>query len=476
MAPAHRLLTVALLSLVTIIAFEAMAISTAMPQVATDLDAVRSYGLAFSFMLTAELLGIVLAGVWSDRRGPLPPLFAGQLAMAGGSALAGLAPTFTVLLVGRLVAGLGAGLIVVALYVVIGRAYPDALRPRVFSWISAAWVLPSLVGPPVAGWLTSTWSWRWVFLIVLAPIAMTFAVVRSQRDSINAGSPAGDAPRSDRTPRPLTAESVSPPQTVLSDLSDQTAPSQHRRLTLLGLGVALSAGAMQWGSNQLTAAPGLPLVLATLGLAGVAVTAPRLVPPGTLRMSRGLPSVMMSRFLLTAAFNGAVTFIPLMLVDERHLSLTTAGIMLSVGSLGWSLGSFVQGHRLMSDRRSELVTAGGASLAIGILLLAAIAKLGWPDYLVGLATALAGLGMGLAMSSTSVLSLALSAVKDHGRTSSSLQVADVLGSVMGISVAGAVFAAMHNPDGSDIRVFELIWLGLAAVAALAMVSGQRTRT
>jgi hypothetical protein len=66
-------------------------------------------------------------------------------------------------------------------------------------------------------------------------------------------------------------------------------------------------------------------------------------------------------------------------------------------------------------------------------------------------------------------------VRDHGRTSSSLQVADVLGSVMGISAAGALFAAMHDPNGSDLRVFEIIWVSLAAVAALVMVGGQRTR-
>jgi MFS family permease len=454
MGSAYRLLTLALLALVTIIAFEAMAISTAMPQVARDLDAVRSYGLAFSFMLTAELLGIVLAGVWADRRGPLPSLFAGQLLMAAGSAMAGLAPTFTMLLAGRLIAGLGAGLIVVALYVVIGRAYPDALRPKVFSWVSAAWVLPSLIGPPIAGWLTSTWSWRWVFLIVLAPIAVTFAVVSTQRNRITAGSTAD--------------EGVPPDQGVPADRSG------HRRLALLGLGVAISAGAMQWGSAQLAAAHALPVTLTALGLVGIAATAPRLVPAGTLLMSRGLPAVMMSRFLLTASFNGAVTFIPLMLVNERHLSLTTAGIMLTVGALGWSVGSFVQGHRLMHNRRSELVVAGGVALTVGILLLAAIAELGWHYYVVGLATALSGLGMGLAMSSTSVLSLALSPISDHGRTSSSLQVSDVLGSVMGISAAGAVFAAMHNPAGSDIHVFELIWLSLAAVSALAVVGGQRT--
>jgi len=47
---------------------------------------------------------------------------------------------------------------------------------------------------------------------------------------------------------------------------------------------------------------------------------------------------------------------------------------------------------------------------------------------------------------------------------------------MGISAAGAVFAALHNPTGSDNGVFELIWISLAAVAALVMLGGQQTRT
>ena len=82
-APAYRLISLALVSLITIIAFEAMAIGTAMPSAARDLDAVRSYGLAFSVLLTAQLLGIVFAGVWVDRSGPLPPLFAGQRCSPG---------------------------------------------------------------------------------------------------------------------------------------------------------------------------------------------------------------------------------------------------------------------------------------------------------------------------------------------------------------------------------------------------------
>ena len=453
----------ALLALVTIIAFEAMAISTAMPSVAQDLDAVRSYGLAFSLMLTAELLGIVLAGVWSDRQGPLPSLFAGQVLLAAGSAVAGLALTFPVLLVGRLIAGLGSGLIIVALYVVIGRAYPNSLRPKVFSWVSAAWVLPSLIGPPISGWLAATWSWRWVFLIVLVPIAVTFVVVLSQRDRITAGAVRPDP-------------EIGAGGGGRGGGGSTGGHASHRQMAMLGFAVAVSAGAMQWGADQLSTSHLLPVGVALLGFVGVAVIAPRLLPAGTLRMARGLPAVMNSRFLLTGSFNGAVTFIPLMLVNERHLGLTTAGFILTVGALGWSFGSFVQGHHTLHDRRSELVITGGASLALGILLLAAIAQFDWHYYLVGLATTLSGLGMGLAMSSTSVLSLALSAVRDHGRTASSLQLADVLGSVMGISAAGAVFAAMHQPHGSDIPVFVLMWVILAGVASLVIVGGQRIRT
>ena len=187
-----------------------------------------------------------------------------------------------------------------------------------------------------------------------------------------------------------------------------------------------------------------------------------------------------SSSLKAGIFDAALTQVAAVAVrnlsKERNVSLTTAGVILTVGALGWSFGSFVQGHRVMHNRRSELVAAGGAALTVGILLLAAIAGFGWHYYVVGLATAVSGLGMGLAMSSTSVLALSLSSVSDHGSSSSSLQLSDVLGSVMGISAAGAVFAAMHNPDGSDIRVFELIWVSLAAVAALVMVGGHRTRT
>ena len=151
----HLLLSLALVALITVIAFEGMAVSTAMPEAARELDAVRSYGLAFSVMLTAQLLGIVLAGVWSDRSGPLVGAVTGQVLLAGGAATCGFATNLPVFLAGRAMTGLGGGLLVVMLYVIAGRVYPEAIRPRLFTYVSAAWVLPSLLGAPLSAWLTT---------------------------------------------------------------------------------------------------------------------------------------------------------------------------------------------------------------------------------------------------------------------------------------------------------------------------------
>jgi len=51
----------------------------------------------------------------------------------------------------------------------------------------------------------------------------------------------------------------------------------------------------------------------------------------------------------------------------------------------------------------------------------------------------------------------------------------ILGSVLGIATAGAVFAALHHSEGQDTGVFALIWGGLAVVAALVVLGGHRSR-
>ena len=90
-----------------------------------------------------------------------------------------------------------------------------------------------------------------------------------------------------------------------------------------------------------------------------------LLPAGALRLARGLPTTVIMRGLLSGPFFGASTFIPLMLITQRGLTPTVAGITLTVGSLGWSFGSWMQGRQGVRISRSELVRTGTLCVAAG---------------------------------------------------------------------------------------------------------------
>ena len=87
----HRSTTVGLLVLVTFVAFEAMAVATAMPTAVTELDGLAWYGWPFTAFLVAQVVGMVVGGEVGDRRGPRAALLWGVAVFAAGLLASGLA-------------------------------------------------------------------------------------------------------------------------------------------------------------------------------------------------------------------------------------------------------------------------------------------------------------------------------------------------------------------------------------------------
>lgn len=444
LAPACRSITIALVVLITLVAFEALAVATAMPVAARELDGVRWYGLAFSLFLTTALLGIVMGGLWCDRVGPRAPLLTALVLFTGGLLLSGAAPSFELMLIGRAVSGAGGGLEVVALYVLIAAVYPPAVQPRIFAAVSAAWVLPSLIGPPIAGFLATQVSWRAVFLVA-PPLALLPPLALWRW--LGPGTPA---------PGPGPGRGY-----VVGRL-------------LRGLGLALGTALLQLGLQG--TGPGPTGLVVAVALVLVLASLPGLLPPGTLLLARGLPSLVVVRLLLTAAYYGAETFVPLMLVANRGLTPALAGLTLTVGAVGWSVGSWVQGRQSLGWSRITLLQVSGLVVGGSTVLLIPNALGGLPAWLVALEWAVGGFGMGLGMASTSVLTLRLSEPGEEGRNSASLQVGDSLGGVLGIGAAGAVFAALHSPGDTDAAAYGVIWGGLGVVGVLSGLAALRVRT
>ena len=158
--PDRRGLTLGLVLTITLVGFEALAISTVMPIVAREIGGLELYGWVFSAFFLGSLIGIVMVGGAIDRGGLAVPYAAGLVLFAIGLLGGGLAPSMPILVAARLIQGLGAGTIQPIAYVAIGRTLPESLRPRMFATLSTAWVLPGIVGPAIAGTVGDSIGWR----------------------------------------------------------------------------------------------------------------------------------------------------------------------------------------------------------------------------------------------------------------------------------------------------------------------------
>lgn len=401
-APEHRALTIGLFLTITFVASEALAVAPALPVVRRDLGGLALYGFVFSGFMLGSLVGTVLAGRETDRRGPTPPFLTGVGLFIVGLLVAGLAPSMEVLVLGRVLQGLGAGAVPAVAYAAIGRKLPDALRPRMLAMLSTAWVLPGLFAPAVSAVVVRHLGWRWIFLGLIPFV--TLAAVLALPGLVGLHPVPSDAVTSRLRDALQTAAGVG---VFLAGLTSTN---------LIGL-VAVVAGAVI----------GLPALR-------------RLVPTGTLVARRGLPSAILCRGLLTFLFFGVDSYIPLAVQDVRHRSPALTGLAITASALLWAGGSWVQAHLATVPAR-RLVRAGTVMVLLGVAGVAWALRGDVPVAVFVVAWGVAGLGMGLAYGPITLVVLRDAAPGQEGAASASLTLFDTLGWAVGAGVAGAVITA-----------------------------------
>lgn len=424
----RRTTAYAMFALVVLVAFESFAVTTVMPQVADVLDGRSLYAFAFAGPLATGVVGMVVAGAWADRRGPAAPFAAGAALFVVGLVVAGAAQDMPVLVAGRLAQGLGGGVVNVTLLVTVGRAYPAVLHPRVFAWFSTAWVLPSVVGPALAGLVADLVGWRWVFLgvaVLVVPAAVPLLGTVRGLGPVTATHGARPSAGDDRT-------------------AGSTAPDDAARRVVWAVLVALAVLALNVAAQL--RAPWSHAVAVVAAVGAVAATRP-LLPRGTLRAHPGLPSVIGTRMLVSGAFFGAQVYVPYLLVDRDGWGTTASGLGLSTAALAWSAGSIVQG-RLGSRLRSRTAARIGTALVLtGVAGAAAATALALPAWVVVTVWTAAGAGMGLGSSRLNVLLLGWSAPHDQGRNSAANSIADSVGAALALALTGVVVVAAGGAEG-----------------------------
>jgi MFS family permease len=435
-SPELRTLTIGALVTIVAGAFEALAVATIMPRTVEDLGGLHYYGWSFSAYMLANIIGLTVAGAESDRQGPGKPYLAGIGFFCAGLLVAGLAPQMFVLILGRAIQGFGGGLFNSAIYVVVGRAYPEAAKPRMLALMSSAWVMPGLIGPAFAGLIADYTDWRVVFLGLLPFLLFAVMLAYPRIRTIGSGSVGGD-------------------------------PNWRRfgEATALSIGATLLIAGL--GFSQLYFA--LPAVIA-----GGFVTYQmlhRLMPSGTLKLAAGLPAAIAVMGLLNLGFFGVDAFVPLALTDIRDRSTAFAGIALTAATVTWSAGSWIQAHYSDKRSRQQIIRIGLVMIAIGCAGTLSTLFHSVPVIVSPLSWGVAGLGMGFAYSGVSLTVFQTATSGKEGAATSSMQLASILGTAIGTGIGGAWIAALSDGDKANRSALvaqDVLMIGVLVIAFIAV--------
>lgn len=423
-SPHLRGFTFGILASVGAVAFESLGIATILPAVAKDLGGLGAYGWGLSALMLANIVGTIIAGTDIDRRGPARTIFVGSLIFAIGCLLAGLAPSWGVFIAARTLQGLGVGAIMAYAYSLVGIVYPGRLQAVMFAFLSSAWTIPSLLGPVLAGVLTSLVDWRVVFWAITPITLLLLPLV---------------LPAARRMARPRTR-------------AGRRIPSQVWFSILLATGT----GAVLFGL-ELDAIP-LLVILCVGGLAGGMIALRHIVPAGTLSARRGKPAGIAIRFLLCGVYFGSEAFLPLGLIGVHGLNVALAGLGLAAGALAWTAGSFIQARIDMArpGTRSRSTRIGFLVLLVGEVVMGATVALPimWPGWAV-IGWTIAGIGMGVAFNAATAVTMASTPAESAGSTSASLQLAQTLATAIIAGLGGVAIVQLGVTTQGFLMVFGL---------------------
>ncbi|MGV8936328.1 MAG: MFS transporter [Allorhizobium sp.] len=173
----HYLLTTLMLCIgVALYAFNGFLVTTALPSAVAELGGAALISWSLTLYLTASIVAGSGAGLLKQRLGGRLALVLAALMFLIGTLLAAHASVMAEVLVGRVLQGIGEGIVAAICYALIPEMFPSKLVPKVFGAEAGVWAIAAFGGPLFAGYLTETLSWRAAFLVNV-PIIAIFIVM-----------------------------------------------------------------------------------------------------------------------------------------------------------------------------------------------------------------------------------------------------------------------------------------------------------
>jgi len=421
-------------------------VATVLPSIVRDIGGLTYFAWSTTLYVLASLLGGASCAGLIARFAPRGAYRLALAFFALGSAICAVAPFMGVLLAGRFVQGLGAGVLSALSFTMVRMLFAEALWPRAFSLVSVVWGVATLGGPALGGVFAQSVGWRVGFWTLAGMAPLLLILVEA---------------------------------TLPRDLGGASVPRKPAYLSLV-----LLAGAVLCVSAGSTSAEP---VLNALGLAGAALglvmfalrergAGARVMPRGATEPQTRLGATYFVMILLLIGVTTEI-FVPYFLQMLQGLQPLQAGYLSALLSGGWSLGSVLSASLAAGSKGvGRVLLWGPLGLALSLLALAVLmpAQLGAAGLvLMGVALTLMGLGIGVCWPHLGAAVFASAPADERTLASASITTVVMLGNALGSASVGMVtnLAGIDAPARAATWVFALF----AAAPLLALLLMRKVR-
>ncbi|MFT5219285.1 MAG: MFS family permease [Planctomycetota bacterium] len=428
-------------------AANSMLTATTMPSAIEEIGGLHLISWTFALYLAGSIAAASSISMVVARLGVRKSMIRSAIVFTIGCVIVATAPSMPVLLIGRVLQGLGGGALIALVYISQARFFPNRFLPRTIGFLSMVWMLSAFTGPSIGGAFATIGEWRlayWIFAV------QGLLLIPAVHLLLKGGDSSG----------PIVEQSIPVVRILL--------------LTMAILLFSLSAASYDPLWSPMLVLLGCATLFLFV-LRDKQATESPILPKQATDLHHSIGNGILATFLLCLCIMSFLVYGPFILINLYGLSPFQAGLVVMVETIAWGSAA-IMFSGLDSKFEPRLIRCGSVMVVTGIIAIAFTLPAGNITALV-VAVVVCNAGFGMMWGFIIKRIVGAASALDKDRSASMMPITQQTGFALGAALSGLIANGLGlSADASHTelqRVAFWLFAGFVPVAVLGGIMAWR---